>query len=115
VAPGNDDLLIQTLPSHSFYPMLLPDLSQSRTEQVISACCVAFAHGANDVANAIGPFSAIMTVYGQSPHHQPLTLTPSLTPCLSNPHQGLALSLLPIQTHRCGSMSLEASVLSLAS
>ena len=52
--------------------------------QVISACCVAFAHGANDVgeinqvppfplclisssfsaANAIGPFSAIMTVYG---------------------------------------------------
>eukprot|EP00955_Chlamydomonas_euryale_P080615 363443-Chlamydomonas_euryale.AAC.6 len=31
--------------------------------QVISACCVAFAHGANDVANAIGPFSAIYTVY----------------------------------------------------
>jgi phosphate/sulfate permease len=36
--------------------------------QVISACCVSFAHGSNDVANAIGPFSAIMTVYGQSPH-----------------------------------------------
>ena len=32
--------------------------------QVISACCVSFAHGSNDVANAIGPFSAIMTVYG---------------------------------------------------
>lgn len=32
--------------------------------QVISACCVAFAHGSNDVANAIGPYSAILTVYG---------------------------------------------------
>lgn len=32
--------------------------------QVISACCVAFAHGSNDVANAIGPFSAILHVYG---------------------------------------------------
>jgi sodium-dependent phosphate transporter len=31
--------------------------------QVISACCVAFAHGANDVANAMGPFSAVYSVY----------------------------------------------------
>ncbi len=31
--------------------------------QVISACCVSFAHGANDVANSIGPFSAIYTTY----------------------------------------------------
>eukprot|EP00798_Chlamydomonas_sp_ICE-L_P004399 gene4399-14523_t len=31
--------------------------------QVISAACVAFAHGSNDVANAVGPFSAIFYVY----------------------------------------------------
>ncbi|KAG1660288.1 hypothetical protein FOA52_006755 [Chlamydomonas sp. UWO 241] len=31
--------------------------------QVLSASCVAFAHGSNDVANSIGPFSAIYYVY----------------------------------------------------
>jgi len=31
--------------------------------QVGTACYVAFAHGANDVANAIGPFAAIVAVY----------------------------------------------------
>ncbi|KAG1676249.1 hypothetical protein FOA52_006467 [Chlamydomonas sp. UWO 241] len=31
--------------------------------QVLSASCVAFAHGSNDVANAIGPFSAIFFVF----------------------------------------------------
>ncbi|OYT55007.1 MAG: phosphate permease [Candidatus Altiarchaeales archaeon ex4484_2] len=30
--------------------------------QVLSACCVAFAHGSNDVANAIGPVAAIYHV-----------------------------------------------------
>lgn len=30
--------------------------------QVLSACFVAFAHGANDVANAIGPMSAVLSV-----------------------------------------------------
>lgn len=30
---------------------------------MLSACCVSFAHGSNDVANAIGPFSAILTTY----------------------------------------------------
>jgi len=30
--------------------------------QILSACSVAFAHGANDVANAIGPMSAIISV-----------------------------------------------------
>jgi sodium-dependent phosphate transporter len=27
--------------------------------QVFSACCVSFAHGANDVANSVGPFAGI--------------------------------------------------------
>lgn len=31
--------------------------------QVFSACCVSFAHGANDVANAIGPLAGIWYVY----------------------------------------------------
>lgn len=31
--------------------------------QVTTACSVAFAHGANDVANAIGPFAAVYSVY----------------------------------------------------
>ena len=30
---------------------------------MFSACCVAFAHGSNDVANAIGPFSGIYSTY----------------------------------------------------
>ena len=31
--------------------------------QIFSASCAAFSHGANDVANAIGPFTAILTIY----------------------------------------------------
>jgi hypothetical protein len=31
--------------------------------QVLTSCCDAFAHGANDVANSIGPFAAIWAVY----------------------------------------------------
>jgi PiT family inorganic phosphate transporter len=30
--------------------------------QILTACAVAFAHGSNDVANAIGPLAAIVTV-----------------------------------------------------
>ena len=30
--------------------------------QILSACFVAFAHGANDVANAIGPFAAVVAL-----------------------------------------------------
>ena len=31
--------------------------------QVFSACCDAFTHGANDLANSIGPFVTIFMVY----------------------------------------------------
>lgn len=31
--------------------------------QILTACCDAFAHGANDVANSIGPFATIVLVY----------------------------------------------------
>jgi len=31
--------------------------------QVFSACSDSFAHGANDVANAIGPYAAIVSIY----------------------------------------------------
>lgn len=30
--------------------------------QVFTACCFAFSHGSNDIANAIGPFAAVMDV-----------------------------------------------------
>lgn len=31
--------------------------------QIFSAMCASFAHGANDVANAIGPFAAVLSIY----------------------------------------------------
>jgi len=31
--------------------------------QILTACCDSFAHGANDVANSIGPFAAIYVIY----------------------------------------------------
>ena len=39
--------------------------------QIISACLVAFAHGANDVANAIGPVNAILSVAQSGSHVVP--------------------------------------------
>ncbi len=38
--------------------------------QVFSACAVSFAHGANDVANAVGPFAAIWWVASGALHCQ---------------------------------------------
>ncbi len=34
-----------------------------RLLQIITACYVAFAHGANDVANAVGPLAGILSIY----------------------------------------------------
>ena len=31
--------------------------------QVFCACLKSFAHGSNDVANAIGPFAAVLSIY----------------------------------------------------
>ncbi len=44
--------------------------------QIISACFMAFAHGANDVANAIGPLSAVIEFVrsGQIAAHTPVPL-----------------------------------------
>lgn len=44
-------------------PSIQPSPLHVLPPQVISACAVSFAHGANDVANAIGPFAAIYGVY----------------------------------------------------
>ena len=58
------------IPPHLIPPCLVP-LRHSHclpplrplSTQVFTACCVSFAHGSNDVANSIGPFSAIYTTY----------------------------------------------------
>ena len=47
-----DDIQNDTSPLQAFFAYL----------QVLTACYVAFAHGANDVANAIGPLAAIFSV-----------------------------------------------------
>merc|ERR1712146_85614 len=31
--------------------------------QIFTVCCDAFAHGANDVANSVGPFAAVYVIY----------------------------------------------------
>jgi len=33
---------------------------------IITACCMAFAHGSNDVANAIGPLAAVVSIVGNN-------------------------------------------------
>jgi sodium-dependent phosphate transporter len=52
------DQLIAALPPHD-----LPPFATSRSLQVLSAICVSFAHGANDVANACGPLAGIWATY----------------------------------------------------
>jgi PiT family inorganic phosphate transporter len=33
---------------------------------IVTACCMAFAHGSNDVANAIGPLAAVVSIVGNN-------------------------------------------------
>ncbi len=49
-------------PSHSMHLPSQGVESLFIVLQILSACLVAFAHGANDVANAIGPVAAVMDV-----------------------------------------------------
>ena len=46
--------------------------------QILSACLVAFAHGANDVSNAIGPVAAVISVLNTQSLHCPSTIPPWL-------------------------------------
>mmetsp|Transcript_16390 Transcript_16390/g.28112 ORF Transcript_16390/g.28112 Transcript_16390/m.28112 type:complete len:615 (+) Transcript_16390:116-1960(+) len=58
--------------------------------QVFSSCCVSFAHGANDVANSVGPFSAIWYVY----HNRKVTsLAPTPIWILAMGGAGIVLGL----------------------
>ncbi len=60
-------LLQSATPYHSVEQIFIP-------LQILSACLVAFAHGANDVANAIGPVAAIVGVFQTHaiPTHSPI-------------------------------------------
>ena len=44
--------------------------------QIISACLVAFAHGSNDVANAIGPVAAVLQVINKKVIPETFTISP---------------------------------------
>lgn len=56
------------LPSDSDIDHMTPEQQHIRIEKVfavlmvLTACCMAFAHGSNDVANAIGPLAAVVSV-----------------------------------------------------
>lgn len=56
------------LPENSEVDSMTPQEQHHRIEKVfavlmvLTACCMAFAHGSNDVANAIGPLAAVVSV-----------------------------------------------------
>ena len=43
-----------------------PSICSAMLVQVASACVMSFAHGANDVANAMGPFAAVYNIWKTS-------------------------------------------------
>jgi phosphate/sulfate permease len=45
----------------------MPEPNRPVTRQVFCACLKSFAHGSNDVANAIGPFAAVLMFYTIDP------------------------------------------------
>tara|TARA_B100000614_G_scaffold32857_1_gene25380 strand:- start:2072 stop:3337 length:1266 start_codon:yes stop_codon:yes gene_type:complete len=47
---------------------------------VVTACCMAFAHGSNDVANAIGPLAAVVSVVSTGEITASSTLAPWILP-----------------------------------
>ncbi|WP_395344763.1 inorganic phosphate transporter [Ningiella sp. W23] len=61
-------LLIDSGESNGQLPNLSLEEQQLKVERVfavlmvLTACCMAFAHGSNDVANAIGPLAAVVSV-----------------------------------------------------
>jgi len=67
VAGGVAYLLFKRIANHTPKPILEDELayvaSHFKYLQIVTACYVAFAHGANDVANAVGPVAAVTEVY----------------------------------------------------
>jgi len=61
----NSERQLQTVISiHQNAEQFNPKIEESfKYLQIFSAICDSFSHGANDVANAIGPFAAIYTIY----------------------------------------------------
>ena len=70
-APPPSDSVVKMKPAEQYF--ILP--------MVMTAACVAFGHGGNDVGNAIGPFSACLYVYengslkGIESHETPILVT----------------------------------------
>ena len=62
------------------------DLQRANVEKVfallmvVTACCMAFAHGSNDVANAIGPLAAVVSVVSTGEITASSTLAPWILP-----------------------------------
>ena len=62
--------------------------------QVFSASCSAFSHGANDVANAMGPFAAILTIYWEGDVRKNSVMDKNAYWVLSLGGVGISLGLL---------------------
>jgi sodium-dependent phosphate transporter len=62
--------------------------------QIFSASCAAFSHGANDVANAIGPFVAILTIYWEGDVRKDSVMDNNAYWILSLGGVGISLGLL---------------------